>query len=193
MNARQKFGMPNTDVSDQISGLATIDIVPMRAVGSSFTLGDDRFVPILDINNVFQEQGSLAWTTGTHNVKFGGGMIRRQLNYYQNTFGLAYFRFTQDELTDLVNFIQGKPDEIQRQVNPRRQYFRFWEPNIYVQDDWRAQSWLTLNIGLRWGPFTPITPPPGERSNLRPGPAAGLPPARCNPLPIRATPGRKSY
>src|SRR5439155_4767155 len=64
-NASQKFGMPNTDVSDQISGLATIDIVPMRAVGSSFTLGDDRFVPILDINNVFQEQGSLAWTKGT--------------------------------------------------------------------------------------------------------------------------------
>ena len=86
-NASQKFGMPNTDVSDQISGLATIDIVPMRAVGSSFPLGDDRFVPILDINNVFQEQGSLAWTKGTHNIKFGGGMIRRQLNYYQNTFG----------------------------------------------------------------------------------------------------------
>jgi hypothetical protein len=46
-NASQKFGMPNTDVSDQISGLATIDIVPMRAAGSSFTIGDDRYVPIL--------------------------------------------------------------------------------------------------------------------------------------------------
>src|SRR5260370_38643590 len=77
-NASQKFGMPNTDGSDQISGLAAIDIVPMRAVGSSFTLGDDRFVPILDINNVFQEHGSLAWTRGTHNVKFGGGMSGRR-------------------------------------------------------------------------------------------------------------------
>ena len=53
-NASQKFGMPNTDVSNQISGLATIDIVPMRAVGSSFTLGDDRYVPIFDVNNVLQ-------------------------------------------------------------------------------------------------------------------------------------------
>ncbi len=94
-NASQKFGMPNTDVSDQISGLATIDIVPMRAVGSSFTLGDDRFVPIFDVNNVFQEQGSLTWTRGTHNIKLGASMIRRQVNYYQNTFGLGYFRFTQ--------------------------------------------------------------------------------------------------
>src|SRR5260370_31597770 len=83
-NASQKFGMPNTDVSDQISGLATIDIVPMRGVGSSFTLGDDRFVPIFDVNNVFQEQGSLSWTRVTHNVKFEAGLIRRQVNYYQN-------------------------------------------------------------------------------------------------------------
>src|SRR6266404_5519518 len=192
-NASQKFGMPNTDVNEQISGLATIDIVSMRAIGSSFTLGDDRFVPILDINNVFQEQGSLAWTKGSHNVKFGAGMIRRQLNYYQNTFGLAYFRFTQDELTDLVNFIQGKPDEIQRQVNPRRQYFRFWEPNIYVQDDWRAKSWLTLNIGLRWDHFSPITAAQGERSNFDPVLAASCTPASCNPFRIGSTAGVKSY
>jgi hypothetical protein len=180
-------------VSDQISGLATIDIVPMRAVGSSFTLGDDRFVPILDINNVFQEQGSLAWTKDRHNIKFGGGMIRRQLNYYQNTFGLAYFRFTQDELTDLVNFIQGKPDEIQRQVNPKRQYFRFWEPNLYVQDDWRAKSWLTLNIGLRWDHFSPITAAQGERSNFDPVLARECTPASCNPFRTGSTAGVKSY
>ena len=192
-NASQKFGMPNTDVSNQISGLATIDIVPMRAVGSSFTLGDDRYVPIFDVNNVFQEQGSLAWTRGTHNVKFGGGMIRRQLNYYQNTFGLGYFRFTQSELVDLENFLQGNPDEIQRQVNPKRQYFRFWEPDIFVQDDWRAKSWLTLNIGLRWDHFSPITAAQGERSNFDPVLAAACTPSNCNPFIIGATAGVKSY
>jgi hypothetical protein len=193
-NASQKFGMPNTDVSDQISGLATIDIVPMRAVGSSFTIGDDRFVPILDINNVFQEQGSVIWTRGTHNMKFGGGMIRRQLNYYQNTFGLGYFRFTQSELIDLQNLLLGKPDEIQRQVNPKRQYFRFWEPNIYVQDDWHAKSWLTLNIGLRWDYFSPITAAQGERSNFDPvlAQTCATNPS-CNPFRVGATAGVKSY
>jgi Carboxypeptidase regulatory-like domain len=192
-NASQKFGMPNTDVSDQISGLATIDIVPMRGVGSSFVLGDDRFVPILDINNVFQEQGSVTWTKGTHNIKTGAGLIRRQLNYYQNTFGLAYFRFTQSELLDLQNFLQGRPDEIQRQVNPKRQYFRFWEPSIYVQDDWRAKSWLTLNLGLRWDHFSPITAAQGERSNFDPVLAAACTPASCNPFRVGATAGVKSY
>ncbi|HLK50713.1 MAG TPA: TonB-dependent receptor [Bryobacteraceae bacterium] len=192
-NASQKFGMPNTDVSDQISGLATIDIVPMRAVGSSFTIGDDRFVPILDINNVFQEQGSLTWTRGTHNIKTGASLIRRQLNYYQNTFGLGYFRFTQSELIDLQNFLQGTPDEIQRQINPKRQYFRFWEPAVYVQDDWRAKPWLTLNLGLRWDHFSPITAAQGERSNFDPVLAAACTPASCNPFRVGATAGVKSY
>ena len=192
-NASQKFGMPNTDVSDQISGLATIDIVPMRAVGSSFTLGDDRFVPIFDVNNVFQEQGSLTWNRGTHNIKMGAGIIRRQLNYYQNTFGLGYFRFTQSELVDLENFLQGMPDEIQRQVNPKRQFFRFWEPNIYVQDDWHAKSWLTLNLGLRWDHFSPITAAQGERSNFDPVLAAACTPSNCNPFIVGSTAGVKSY
>ena len=193
-NASQKFGMPNTDVSDQISGLATIDIPSMRGVGSSFVLGDDRFVPIFDVNNVFQEQGSLAWTKGTHNIKFGAGMIRRDVNYYQNTFGLGYFRFTQGQRTDLIDFLQGKPDEITRQINPKRQYFRFWEPNIYVQDDWRAKSWLTLNIGLRWDHFSPITAAQGERSSFDPGLAitCGTNPS-CNPFIVGATAGVKSY
>jgi carboxypeptidase family protein/TonB-dependent receptor-like protein len=192
-NASQKFGMPNTDVSDQISGLATIDIVPMRAVGSSFTIGDDRFVPILDINNVFQEQGSLTWTHGSHNIKAGVSVIRRQLNYYQNTFGLGYFRFTQSELIDLENLLQGMPDEIQRQVNPKRQYFRFWEPAVYVQDDWRAKPWLTLNLGLRWDHFSPITAAQGERSNFDPVLAAACTSASCNPFQIGGSAGVKSY
>jgi hypothetical protein len=192
-NASQKFGMPNTDVSDQISGLATIDIVPMRGVGSSFTIGDDRFVPILDINNVFQEQGSLTWTRGTHNIKTGASLIRRQLNYYQNTFGLGYFRFTQSELVDLQNFLQGMPDEIQRQINPKRQYFRFWEPAVYVQDDWRVKPWLTLNLGLRWDHFSPITAAQDERSNFDPVLAAACTPASCNPFRVGGTAGVKSY
>src|SRR5215470_16686193 len=192
-NASQKFGMPNTDVSDQISGLATIDIVPMRGVGSSFTLGDDRFVPILDINNLFQQRGSLTWTKGTHNVKTGASLIRRQLNYYQNTFGLGYFRFTQTELIDLQNFLMGMPDEIQRQVNPKRQYFRFWEPAVYIQDDWRAKPWLTLNLGLRWDHFSPITAAQGERSNFDPVLAAACTASSCNPFQVGATSGVKSY
>ena len=164
-NASQKFGMPNTDVNSQISGLATVYLTGFVGTGSDFTLGDDRYVPIYDINNVFQYQGSLTWTRGSHNIKMGAGIIRRQLNYFQNTFGLGYFEFLSSPLTNLENLIQGTPNEIQRQVSFYKQYFRFWEPDIFIQDDWRVKPWLTLNIGLRWDHFSPITSATNQRSN----------------------------
>ncbi len=47
---------------------------------------------------------------------------------------------------------------------------------IYVQDDWHAKSWLTLNIGLRWDHFSPITAAQGQRSNFDPVLAAACTP-----------------
>jgi hypothetical protein len=192
-NAAAKFGMPHTYVNDLVSGLATMRLNGFLGVGSDFTLGDDNAVPIIDVNNVFQEQGSVTWTRGTHNIKFGAGMIRRQLNYYQNSRGLGNFLFTQTPLLNLEHFIAGVPDEIQRQINFKWQYFRFWEPNIYVQDDWHAKSWLTLNLGLRWDHFSPVTSSQGQRSNFDPALAATCTPASCNPFQTGATAGVKSY
>ena len=128
----------------------------MQGTGSDFTLGDDRYVPIYDINNVFQEQGSLTWTRGSHNIKMGATLIRRDLNYFQNTYGLGYFRFTQSELVDLENLVQGAPDEI---TTPRSIIISSISASgslrfVYVQDDWHAKSWLTLNLGLRWDHFS---------------------------------------
>ena len=37
---------------------------------------------------------------------------------------------------------------------------------MFVQDDWRATDWLTLNLGLRYDIFTPFTEEDGEISNL---------------------------
>jgi hypothetical protein len=201
-NQSQKFGMPNTDVDPLISGLATVYLTGFIGTGSDFTLGDDRYVPILDINNVFQESGSLTWTKGAHNVKYGATLIRRQLNYFQNTFGLGYFEFTGTgigaastaplaTLANLEDLIQGTPNEIQRQINYHEQYFRFWEPAVYVQDDWHAKSWLTVNYGLRWDYFSPITASQGQRSNFSLAGAAACTPTSCNPFIVGAQAGVK--
>src|SRR6202023_83520 len=146
---------------------------------------------IYDINNVFQESGSLTWTRGTHNVKMGATLIRRQLNYFQNTRGLGYFQFTETPLLNLENLVAGTPDEIQRQISYHWQHLRFWEPAVYIQDDWHAKSWLTLNVGLRWDHFSPITDSNGERSKFNIASAANCA-AGCDPFVVGATAGVKS-
>ena len=42
------------------------------------------------------------------------------------------------------------------------------EPSVYVQDDWRATSWLTLNLGVRYDIFGPLSEEQNRLSNWDP-------------------------
>ena len=62
---------------------------------------------------------------------------------------------------DLADFYFGLPSQIQ-QGNDLVTNMRQHVNSLYVQDDWRVTSKLTLNLGLRWEFATPIW----ERDNL---------------------------
>ena len=36
-------------------------------------------------------------------------------------------------------------------------YLTVWEHAVYLQDDWKVNHRLTLNLGVRWDFFTPYT------------------------------------
>ena len=46
--------------------------------------------------------------------------------------------------------------------------YRTWESGLYVQDDWRVNNWLTLNLGLRHDIFTAKTEQYNRLSNFDP-------------------------
>ena len=170
-NLSNIFGIPNADVNKYVSGLLNVSINGYTGPGSCNTLGDCTSVPIYEINNVFQEEGSLAWTKGSHNVKFGGGVIRRQENYYQIQNGTGQFTWSGATAgappNSLANFLLGVPTTITRQFPFQFQYYRTWEPHVYVQDDWHATRKLTLNLGLRWDHIGQLTSATGQRSNYQ--------------------------
>jgi Carboxypeptidase regulatory-like domain/TonB dependent receptor-like, beta-barrel len=157
-------GIPSTNVLPDVGGPA--------ATWSE--LGSSSSVPLVDINNTFQYAGALTWTRGTHNIKIGGGLIRRQINATQDTNGGGLFLFwgqpgPPEPLPDnRQNFITGNPAIEIRGVSLYPSAFRAWEPSAYVQDDWRVTPKLTLNLGVRYDVFTPITEAHGHYSNFLP-------------------------
>jgi hypothetical protein len=120
---------------------------------------------------VFQEEGALTWTHSGHNVKMGAGVIRRQENYYQIQNGTGNYVWSSATAgappNSLANFLLGVPTTITRQFPYQFQYYRTWEPHMYVQDDWHVGRKLTLNLGLRWDHIGQLQSATGQRSNYQ--------------------------
>jgi len=99
---------------------------------------------------ITQFQDNLTRTTGTHVVKFGGG-----LNLYNNTIRSAIFsRYTFPSLVAYVAARNGtNPRSYTSYVetfgNPESSYqATFW--NFFAQDDWKLTRRLKINYGLRY-------------------------------------------
>jgi outer membrane receptor protein involved in Fe transport len=142
--------------------------LPRVAIQGFQDLGDAYFVPILNINNIYQYNGALTWTRGAHNVKFGASLIRRLFANVQSARARGEFTFNASTTNapaplnnGLANFLLGAPVTIIRQASLDEIGFRLWESGFFVQDDWRVNNWLTLNLGARYDIFTPKT----ERHN----------------------------
>lgn len=65
-------------------------------------------------------------------------------------------------------FMLGLPAQVLRAALLVNTELNTWEPSIFFQDDWRAKDWLTLNLGVRYDVFTPLTEKDGELSNINP-------------------------
>src|SRR4051794_18954986 len=156
----------------------------MRQLGLSIvqisgltTLGDASFIPILTTNNLFQEIANFTYVHGTHSIKFGADLRRRQTDAFQSPTARGQFNFDTNFTNDpsgattgsgnaVASLLLGFPASTTRSkylVNPG---LRNWEAAGYVQDDWHATRWLTLNLGLRYDYYGPNTEVANRISNV---------------------------
>ncbi len=156
--ASQQVGLPGINIDNDSSGLA------IMAISGLTNLGDASFVPLLTLNNMFQETGNISYIRGSHSIKFGADVRRRQTDVFQSATSKGQFNFDANLTNDpsgatsrsgngAASFLLGYPASTTRNkflVNPG---LRNWETDAYVQDDWRATHWLTLNLGFRWDYF----------------------------------------
>lgn len=112
---------------------------------------------------------------GNHALKIGGE-YRRDLNS-NGEIGAARPLYS---FKGLWNFANGTPifEQITADQNgkPAANNTKFHSGNLglFVQDDWKARPNLTLNMGLRWEWFVPITADDGVLGNLLLGPTNSL-------------------
>lgn len=111
-------------------------------------------------------------TFGRHSLKFGGEYraILDNINSPASNFGVFGFTptFTQaNPLTSsaangnaFASFLLGFPNSGQVNYNPASAYgYHYY--SVFVQDDWRILSKVTLSLGGRWDYESPVT----ERNN----------------------------
>jgi hypothetical protein len=160
-----KLGMGNTYHAADSVGLPYMWML----AGDYTSIGDGIFVPIFDVNNTFQYNGALSYTRSSHNLKIGGALIRRQLNYFQDEWspqGGFVFLPAGPYPNTLANLLAGAPVFAERGADLAHQGLRSWEPNVYANDDWHLRSWLTLNLGVRWETYTPISDAHNQFANF---------------------------
>ncbi|MDE1177516.1 MAG: TonB-dependent receptor [Edaphobacter sp.] len=155
---------------------ATADSLTPVSVGPFSDIGDGAYVPLQDIDNTFQYAGTVSWTKGDHNFKFGASFLRRQARNVQSASATGAYQFNlptdsnADQLTQqnnqLASTLVGAWASTTRNYNLNSPDYRSYEPSGFAQDSWKLTSKLTLIYGLRYDVFTPFTEAHNHISNF---------------------------
>jgi hypothetical protein len=173
-NLSTKLGFPCNatsciNFSNNTTGLTRETVTSINGSPAYTAVGDPTFMPTVEFDTAFQYMAALTWNKNAHSVRFGLGLIRRRGTIGQSSNPQGSFTFTGAYTgVALGDLLEGLPVTMTRTNVLYQPSFRTWEPSFYVQDDWRARPWLTLNIGVRYDIFTPYTEVHGRLSNYDP-------------------------
>ena len=166
--ARVSFSRPNTGDYQVNSFPALQQTFPgagrpdaSLSIAGLTALGQNQFVPAVDIQNRFTEADDLIWTRGAHTLRIGGYVQRVDSNVFYTFRSMSTWTFAggiNQFLTGTAgaNGVTGVPASqaqclslIGVRCYANRDY-RETDLTGYFQDDWKVTSKLTLNLGLRY-------------------------------------------
>ena len=153
-NLSQQFGIPGVNRSPETSGLSTLNVSGLFAVGGSI------LTPLRLATTGWNFSEKITWIKGRHAVRFGFDSQRELGSTGYLVFGRGYYTFLNLTTSTLVgpaggnafaSFLVGAPFQVLRDNFPpgligliSNRY------GFFVQDDFKVTPRFTVNIGARY-------------------------------------------
>lgn len=128
------------------------DRLPTISIGGNYGVNyDPGSWPWYNSFDSNQVRDDVSWTKGNHNFKFGGTFMRTRKN--QDIFGDTQGDFTFNGNASgnaFADFLLGYASSYSELAIQDNVHIRNTTLGGYFEDNWRASSRLTLNLGVRW-------------------------------------------
>jgi len=151
----KQFGLPNVGAGTRLDGMPDIRVTNMPSLGGTAAVPLDR------VETTTQFSDALTMIHGNHTLKVGGEFQTYTSMNDQVQFARGRYSFTgsftaqngKTYTNGFADFLLGYPKTYTVLVDLKSaeanepEYMR---QHLYIQDDWKVTSRLTLNAGLRW-------------------------------------------
>ena len=107
--------------------------------------------PVFNRNQTHTFSYSGFWNHSPHSFTYGGDFFRQQLNTLSQQDARGTYIFSGSTTgNDFADFLLGVPGTSTIAFGNADKYYRQSRYDLFITDDWRVRTGLTLNLGVRW-------------------------------------------
>ena len=160
-NLASKMGLQGANTGPNSGAMASISI----SGGSGFSASN---MPEVIPQNTWQATDTVSYVRGAHSLRFGFSVVHNGFGFFQLGAPSGSLSFTGTYTNNpasssgtgagYADLMLGIPVSSSKSLmGSGVPYNVYTEYGAFVQDQWRVSSKVTVNIGLRWDLFTPVS------------------------------------